>query len=102
MVNYSYYSEVRMTHSTLNMQCKSCGGTLKLDKERNVIVCPYCGAEELILESDEKKNSKQSCWSGSARINKNRKSSIKTTKTANPERFLLFSQLFAVFFLPVP
>lgn len=54
MVNYAYYSEVRMTHSTLNMQCKSCGGTLKLDKERNVIVCPYCGAEELILESDEK------------------------------------------------
>ena len=33
--------------------CRACNGTMEVDREHNVIFCPYCGSKELIIESDE-------------------------------------------------
>lgn len=38
----------RITH----LRCKSCNGSMSLDKDRPVLTCPYCGASDLINESD--------------------------------------------------
>ena len=43
-----------MVQNTINLKCKSCGGLLDYDKEHGVLVCPYCGSQEIIVESDEK------------------------------------------------
>lgn len=33
------------------LECKSCGGNMEIDYENNIIVCPYCGAKELIINN---------------------------------------------------
>lgn len=34
------------------MKCQQCSGTLTMDKEGDILVCPYCGSKELLLDSD--------------------------------------------------
>ena len=38
--------------SAIRLQCKSCGGNLTIDPQREVLICPFCGSEELITDSD--------------------------------------------------
>ena len=37
----------------IQLRCKSCGGTLDVDRDSNVLSCPFCGSKELIAESDK-------------------------------------------------
>ncbi len=37
---------------TYELKCKSCGGTLNYEEGSDVLVCPYCGAREILAESD--------------------------------------------------
>ena len=37
---------------TYVLRCKSCGGTLNLTEDEDVLICPYCGSKEIIEESD--------------------------------------------------
>lgn len=37
---------------TYKLLCKSCGGTMTIENENPVLVCPFCGSKELIVESD--------------------------------------------------
>ena len=37
--------------SAIRLQCKSCGGNLTIDPQREVLICPFCGSEELITDS---------------------------------------------------
>ena len=36
--------------SAIRLQCKSCGGNLTIDPQREVLICPFCGSEELITQ----------------------------------------------------
>lgn len=36
----------------IQLRCNACGGTLEAPNDRNVLVCPYCGAKELMTEND--------------------------------------------------
>lgn len=38
---------------TIILKCTDCGGHLEADKENNTANCPYCGASNLLIESDE-------------------------------------------------
>jgi len=37
---------------TVKLRCKDCGGTLEIDSERKIFMCPFCGSKELLLDSD--------------------------------------------------
>lgn len=39
---------------TVIMECSECHGTMQLDEEKaqGIMVCPYCGKKEMIIESD--------------------------------------------------
>ena len=32
------------------LECKSCGANMEIDYKKNVLVCPYCGAREIIVD----------------------------------------------------
>ena len=34
------------------MKCKNCNATMEIDPSKQEAVCPYCGAKELICDSD--------------------------------------------------
>ena len=34
------------------LRCEQCNGSLTVDKDKKVIVCPYCGSQTLIMEND--------------------------------------------------
>ena len=36
----------------IKMSCQKCGSSTELDSEKQILFCPYCGAKELIVESD--------------------------------------------------
>ena len=36
----------------VQLKCKSCNASMKIDKEKGIATCPFCGATELIVESD--------------------------------------------------
>ena len=36
----------------MHLKCGSCGGTMMVDVDRPILTCPYCGASDLINESD--------------------------------------------------
>lgn len=36
----------------ISLICSSCGGTLSVDENSSVLLCPFCGAKELLLESE--------------------------------------------------
>ena len=41
------------TMKTIKLTCGECHGILEVDRDRQVISCPYCGSKRLIQESDE-------------------------------------------------
>lgn len=34
------------------LKCQKCNGTMTVDSDQKILFCPYCGAKEMILESD--------------------------------------------------
>lgn len=42
----------------VKLTCEDCGGTMDINSNQNVIVCPFCGSKKIILESDEVKIAK--------------------------------------------
>lgn len=40
------------TSGSIIMKCKQCNGTLTMEKEGDILSCPYCGSKELLLDSD--------------------------------------------------
>ncbi len=40
---------------TIQLRCAACGGTLEVEEDSQILTCPYCGAKELIVESDDVK-----------------------------------------------
>ena len=54
-----------MSQTNIQLQCKNCGGNLTIDSQREVLICPFCGSEELITDSDavavEKIRQKTTC-----------------------------------------
>ena len=53
MVTLTEYQYNQQEKSTIQLKCKACDGTLKVDADREVLLCPFCGSKELINESDE-------------------------------------------------
>lgn len=41
--------------NTYSLRCQDCNGVMAVDKDRQVISCPYCGSERMIIESDNVK-----------------------------------------------
>lgn len=41
------------TVKKMQVRCDNCSGVMEIDKERPILLCPYCGSKELIIESDE-------------------------------------------------
>ena len=44
--------ENNSTPASIQLRCKSCGGTLTVDEGRSVLSCPFCGSKELLLDSE--------------------------------------------------
>ena len=42
-----------MSQTNIQLQCKNCGGNLTIDSQREVLICPFCGSEELITDSEQ-------------------------------------------------
>ena len=42
----------------IRLTCRSCGAVMEADPERKTMICPYCGAKQLIRESDAVKLAK--------------------------------------------
>ena len=40
------------TSGSVIMRCKQCNGTLNMEREGDILSCPYCGSKELLLDSD--------------------------------------------------
>ena len=38
---------------TLHLKCKNCDGIMTVDEKNHVLVCPFCGSKELILDSED-------------------------------------------------
>lgn len=36
----------------VSLVCNSCGGALSVDEESTVLMCPFCGAKEMLLDSE--------------------------------------------------
>lgn len=36
----------------VDVTCKKCGATMKLNSERNIVHCPYCDSTKIIIEND--------------------------------------------------
>lgn len=34
------------------LKCKMCGGTLEIDREKHLAVCPYCGSKSTVFDQD--------------------------------------------------
>ena len=34
------------------LKCHQCGGAIQLDDDRQVLFCPYCGSQELLIDND--------------------------------------------------
>ncbi len=52
-----------LSHQRLRvmMKCSSCGGTMMIAADKQVLLCPYCGSAEVLLESDDVQ--KERIWS---------------------------------------
>ena len=42
-------------NNLMKLVCEDCGGTMNIDSDKNVILCPFCGSKKIIFESDEVK-----------------------------------------------
>ena len=39
--------------ATVQLRCKSCGGLMNVKEGANIIYCPYCGAAEMMVDSED-------------------------------------------------
>ncbi len=39
--------------TTLQCTCKNCGGTMNYDPEQSILLCPFCGAKEIVIEDED-------------------------------------------------
>ena len=37
---------------TVRLKCKNCDGIMQADKKNNILICPFCGSKELIVDSE--------------------------------------------------
>ena len=72
-------------YNSIDLTCKSCGGTREIDKKNKVIVCPYCGSKEQLIDIDQFNDQEQKNVQHAADIEK-----FKTGK---------FSKVILVFFV---
>ena len=42
----------------VKLVCEDCGGTMNIDADKQILMCPFCGSKKIILEGDEVKISK--------------------------------------------
>lgn len=42
-------------NNLMKLVCEDCGGTMNIDSDKKVILCPFCGSKKIIFESDEVK-----------------------------------------------
>ena len=91
----------------LDMKCQNCGGTLKLEADKEVIACPFCGSQKIIIESDEIKAAKLKAEIENRKLDyqiekdKEMKEEIvlKNLKKENLVNLLLFALLYRCYFL---
>lgn len=43
----------RTKPTTLQCTCKNCGGTMNYDPEQSILLCPFCGAKEVVIEDED-------------------------------------------------
>ena len=43
----------RTEPTTLQCTCKKCGGTMNYDREQSILLCPFCGAKEIVIEDED-------------------------------------------------
>ena len=36
----------------IKLTCDDCGGTMSVNGDQNLIVCPFCGSKRIVIESD--------------------------------------------------
>ena len=54
----NYYSENRentkneQTNQRIHMECKNCHGMMDIDSNREIMTCPFCGSQDIIIKSD--------------------------------------------------
>lgn len=41
-----------MNDNRVQLRCNTCGGIMMVDEGRSILSCPYCGSQELIIDSD--------------------------------------------------
>lgn len=39
-------------HQTARMVCNSCHGSLNIENYGEILICPYCGSKDLVIDSD--------------------------------------------------
>lgn len=39
--------------TTLQCSCKNCGGTMNYDQKQSILLCPFCGAKEIVIEDED-------------------------------------------------
>ncbi len=49
---YSGNSTVADSVGFKTLRCSDCGGVLKINEDRSIASCPYCGGAQLVVESD--------------------------------------------------
>lgn len=38
---------------TLQCNCKNCGGMMNFDQKKSILLCPFCGAKEIVIEDED-------------------------------------------------
>lgn len=38
---------------TVKLRCQDCNGIMNVDRDKEIISCPYCGSARMLLESDD-------------------------------------------------
>lgn len=43
----------RQHPTTLECTCKNCGGTMNYEPDQSVLLCPFCGAKQIVIEDED-------------------------------------------------
>ena len=41
-----------MSQSVMHLQCENCGGELTVNENGKYLICPFCGSQKLMIDSD--------------------------------------------------
>ena len=44
--------------NVVKLVCEDCGGTMNIDADKQIMMCPFCGSKKIILEGDDVKIAK--------------------------------------------